>query len=122
MENRWLGRRGFWLTLYLAYAAFSNAWWTYRALETYWDLVSHHDPRGPHWPFLLLGILSALAVIGVVGLWFLRKWGLYLFLLCWAAAVGVGIFLRLPPLAHLLNLVTLVLLYLFVRPRRDQLQ
>jgi hypothetical protein len=122
MNERSTGRRGVWLTVYLAYAALSNAWWTYRALGTYWDLVSHHDPRGPHWPFLLLAILSAVAIVGIVGLWFLRKWGLYLFLACWAAAVGVGVFLRQPLLAHLLNLVTLFLLYLFVWPRRDELR
>ena len=120
--NRFTGRRGWWLTAGLIYIALSNAWWCYRSLNTYWDLVSHHDPRGPHWPFLLLGIVSAIAVIGVVGLWILRKWGLYLYLACWTTAVGVGVFLRIPLLGHLLSLVNVFLLYVFLWPRRDELR
>jgi hypothetical protein len=122
MRNRFTGERGWWLTFGLMYIALSNAWWCYRALNTYWDLVSHRDPRFAHWPFLLLGILSAIAVLGVVGLWLLRKWGLYLYLVCWVAAVGVGFYLRITWLGHLLSLVNVLVLYVFLWPRRDELR
>ena len=119
--GRWTGKRGPWLTLGLTYIALSNAWWAYRSLNTYWDLVSHHDPRTPHWPFLALGILSVVAIVGVLGLWLLRKWGLFLYLVCWAAAFGVSIFLRVPLRMYLLSLVNVLLLYVFLWPRRDVL-
>ena len=117
-----MARRGPWLTLGLTYIGISNAWWVYRSLWTYWDLVSHHDPNSLHWPFLALGVLSGIAVIGVVGLWFLRKWGLLVYLACWAAAQGVNIILKLPFRAYLLSLANLLVLYLFLWPRRDRLE
>jgi hypothetical protein len=119
--NRLTGRRGPWLTLGLIYIGLSNIWWAYRSVDVYWDLVSHRDPNLPHWPFLALGILSAVAVVGVLGLWFLKKWGLLVYLACWAAVLGVNIFLRLPFLAYLLSLANLLVLYLFLWPRRDLL-
>jgi len=110
------------LTAYLVYVALSNAWGVFRSLDTYWDLVSHHAPNVPHWPFLALGVVSGIAVIGVVGLWLLKKWGLFLYLICWTSALGIGIFLGVPFRAHLLSLVNVVLLYLFLEPRRDLLR
>jgi len=120
--KRIAGERGGWLTAFLVYAALSNAWWAYRAFRVYEDLVSHRAPRVPHWPYLVLGILSALAVLAVVGLWRLRRWGLVLYLVCWAAALGIGVYLGVPFLSHLLSLVNVFLLYLFVAPRRDLLR
>jgi len=120
--DRWAGKRGPWLTLGLTYIALSNAWLSFRMIDTYWDLVSHRAPGGPHWPFLALGILSGAAVVGVVGLWLLRKWGLFLYLTCWIAALGAGIFLRLPLRSYILSLCNLLLLYVFLWPRRDLLE
>lgn len=120
--DRLTGKRGPWLTVGLVYIALSNAWWAYRSLETYWDLVSHRAPLYPHWPFLALGFLSGVAVVGVVGLWFLRKWGVLIYLACWVAAVGVSIFLKLPFRAYLLSLANLLVLYLFLWPRRELLE
>jgi hypothetical protein len=108
IPDRIAGRRGLWLTAYLVYVALSNAWGVFRSLDIYWDLVSHHDPNVPHWPFLALGILSAFAV--------------FLYLICWASALGIGIFLGVPFRTHLLSLVNVVLLYLFLAPRRDLLR
>ena len=120
--KRLIGKRGPWLTLGLTYIAFSNAWWAYRFLETYWDLVSHRDPRLAHWPFLALGVLSGVAVLGIVGLWLLRKWGLFVYLACWLAGFGVSIYLRLPFRAFLFSLANLVVLYAFLWPKRDLLK
>ena len=114
--------RGPWLTAYLAYIALSNAWGVFRSLDVYWDLVSHRAPNVPHWPFLALGILSGFAIIGVVGLWLWKRWGLFLYLVCWASALGVNIFLGAPSWTHLLSLVNVALLYAFLRPRWDLLQ
>ena len=122
IENRFTGRRGLWLTVCLIYVGLSNAWWTYRSLSLYLDLVSHHDPRVPHWPFLLLGILSAIAIAGVAGLWMLRKWGIYLYFACWAGALGVSLALHVPVGAYLLSLVGLFLLYIALWPKRDELR
>ena len=120
--NRWTGERGPCLTLGLIYIGLSNAWWAYRSMVTYWDLVSHRAPNVAHWPSLTLAILSAVAVAGIVGLWLLRRWGLVVYLACWAAAIGVNIFLRLPFRAYLLSLANLLLLYLFLWPRRQLLK
>jgi len=120
--DRWAGTRGPWLTVYLMYIALSNAWGTFRSLDTYWNLVSHRAPDVPHWPFLALGILSSLAVVGVVGLWLWRKWGLFLYLVCWASVLGVSIFLSVPFSTYLLILANVALLYVFLRPRWDLLQ
>lgn len=120
--DRVVGRRGLLLTAFLLYVALSNAWGVYRSLDIYLDLVSHHDPNAPHWPFLLLGILSGCAVIGVLGLWRLKKWGLFLYLACWASALGIGIFVGVPFRGHLLSLANVVLLCLFLAPKRDLLR
>jgi len=114
-------RRGVWLSIVLMYVALSNAWWAYRSITTYWDLVSHHDPRTPHWPFLAMGILSVLAVGGAVGLWMMRRWGFYLYVACWAAVVVVTMVLRLPLQAYLLSVVSVLLLGFSIWPRRDEL-
>lgn len=120
--DRVAGQRGLLLTAFLLYIALSNAWGVYRSLDVYWDLVSHHAPNVPHWPFLVLGILSGCAVIGVAGLWRLKKWGLSLYLVCWASALGIGVFLGVPFRTHLLSLVNVALLSLFLMPRRDLLR
>ena len=120
--DRIVGRRGLLLTVYLPYVALSNAWWAFRSIDTYWDLVSHRDPRGPHWPFLALGVLSACAIVAVAGLWRMRKWGLYLYLVCWASALGIGIYLEVPFQLLLWNLANVALLGLLVAPRRDLLR
>ena len=117
VSDRRAGERGAWLTTWLVYIALSNAWGTYRSLDTYWNLVSHRAPNIPHWPFLTLGILSSFAIIGVVGLWLWKKWGLFLYLACWASALGVNIFLGVPLWTYLLSLVNVALLYMFLRPR-----
>ena len=120
--DRLVGKRGPWLTLGLTYIALSNAWWAYRFVETYWDFVSHRAPGLAHWPFLALGVLSGVAVLGVVGLWLLRKWGLYIYLVCWLAALGVSIYLGLPFRVYLFSLANLVVLYAFLWPKRDLLE
>lgn len=117
VSDRRAGERGSWLTAWLVYIALSNAWGTYRSLDMYWNLVSHRAPNVPHWPFLALGILSSFAIIGVVGLWLWKKWGLFLYLACWASALGVNIFLGVPLWTYLLSLVNVALLYMFLRPR-----
>lgn len=116
------GRRGVWLTVFLLYAAFSNAWGAYRAIAVYRDLVSHRDPNLPHWPFLVLAILSGLAVAAIVGLWRLRVWGLILYLICWGAALGIGIFLNVPFSTHLWSLLNVGLLLFFVVPKWEALR
>jgi len=122
VSDRREGERGAWLTVYLVYIALSNAWGTFRSLDIYWDLVSHRAPNVPHWPFLALGILSSFAIIGVVGLWLWKRWGLFLYLVCWASALGVNIFLGVPFRTCLLSLVNVTLLYVFLWPKRDLLQ
>lgn len=115
-------RRGAWLTVWLVYIALGNAWGTYRLLDIYEDLVSHRAPNIPHWPFLALAIISSVAIIGVVGLWLLKRWGLFLYLVCWASALGVNIFLGVPFLTYLLSLVNVALLFMFLWPKWDLLQ
>jgi len=121
MENRSTGRRGLWLALCLIYTGLSNVWRTYRFPGIYLDLVSHHDPHVPRWPFLLLGILSAIAMSGIIGLWYIRTWGVYLYLACWAGALAASIALHVSPTPHLLSLVGLVSLCVVLRPERGQL-
>jgi len=70
----------------------------------------------------LLGILSILAIAGVVGVWLLRKWGLYLYLVCWASALAANVFLGVPVWTYLLILANVVLLYAFLRPKWSLLQ
>jgi len=122
VPDRRVGVRGAWLTAYLAYIGLSNAWGTFRSLDVYWNLVSHRAPNVPHWPFLALGILSSFAIIGVVGLWLWKKWGLLLYLCCWASALGLNIFLGVPFWTYFLSLVNVALLYVFLRPKWDLLQ
>lgn len=114
--------RGLWLTAYLAYIALSNAWGAYRVLDRYWVLVSHRAPNVPHWPYLVLGILSILAIAGVVGIWHWKRWGLFLYVICWASALGVNIFLGAPIWTYLLSLANVALLYAFLRSKWDLLQ
>jgi hypothetical protein len=115
-------KRGIWLTAGLVYIALSNAWGTFRSLDVYWDLVSHRAPNVPHWPFLTLGILSSIAIIGVVGLWLWKRWGLLVYLACWASALGVNIFLGVPFWTYVLSLANVALLYVFLQPKWDLLQ
>lgn len=46
----------------------------------------------------------------------------FLYLICWASALGVSVFLGVPFRTYLLSLVNVVLLYLFLAPRRDLLR
>ena len=112
-------KRGGVLTAYLLYIGFSNGWNAYRAFAIYHDLVSHRAPNPPHWPFLLLGILSAIAAIAVVGIWFWRRWGLWVYLTCWAIAFGLNAFLGVPFWSYVLLLSNVALLYALLRPRRE---
>jgi len=114
--------RGFWLTAYLAYMALSNAWGAYRTLDRYWVLVSHRAPNIPHWPYLVLGILSVLAITGVVGIWLWKRWGLFLYLVCWASALAVNIFLNVPIWTYLLSLANVGLLYALLQPKWNLLR
>ena len=110
--------RGGWLTAFLIYLALSNAWWTYRYAETYQDLVSHADPRFPHWPFLALAILAGLNIVGVIGLWFWQRWGLLLLGAVAVAAVAVNLALNVPVWTSLgLGLISLGILVALVRPK-----
>ena len=117
VTDRTTRNRGPWLTAYLVYVALSNAWGAFRALDRYWVLVSHRAPNVPHWPYLVLGILSVLAIAGVVGIWLWKKWGLLLYLTCWASALAVNIFLGVPIWSYLLSLANVALLYIFLRPK-----
>lgn len=109
--------RGPWLAAYLAYIGLSNAWGAYRMLDRYWVLVSHRAPNIPHWPYLVLGILSALAIVGVAGIWLWKRWGLFLYLFCWVSALALNIFLGTPIWTHLLSLVNVGLLYALLRSK-----
>jgi len=120
--DRRVGERGPWLTVYFVYIALSNAWGAFRSGDVYWDLVSHRAPNVPHWPFLALAILSGLAIIGVAGLWLWRKWGLFLYLACWALALALNIFLGVPLWTYMLSLANVAFLYVFLRPRWDLLR
>ena len=115
-------KRGAWLTAWLVYIALSNAWGTFRSLDVYWDLVSHRAPNIPHWPFLTLGILSSIAIIGVLGLWLWKRWGLFLYLACWVSALSVNIFLGVPFWTYVLSVANVALLYVFLQPKWDLLQ
>jgi len=112
-------KRGVWLVAYLLYIAFANAWGSFRAFVIYRDLVVHRDPNLLHWPFLLLGILSAGAVIGVVGIWFWRKWGAWAYAACWAIAFGLSAYLGVPFWSYVLLLSQIALLYALLQPRWD---
>ena len=70
----------------------------------------------------MLGILSVLAVTGVLGVLLWKRWGLFLYLICWASALGVNIFLGSPIWAYLLSLANVALLYVFLRPKWNLLQ
>ena len=110
--------RSGWLTGFLIYLGLSNAWWAYRYAETYQDLVSHSDPRFPHWPFLALAILAGLNIVGVVGLWFWQRWGLVLLGLVAVATLAVNLTLNVPVWASLgLGLISLGILIALIRPR-----
>lgn len=108
------------LTVVLAYIAFSNAWGAYRSIEIYWDLVSHSDPRFPHWPFLAIGILAIFSFVGVVGLWFWKKWGFFLLCISSVAALSVSIFLGVPIWVPLLGFTSLGILYALLRGEWNQ--
>jgi len=110
-------KRGVLLSAYLFYIFASNAWGTYRALTIYRDLVIHRDPNLLHWPFLVLGILSAAAVIGIVGIWLWKKWGVWAYVACWAAAFGLNAFLGVTFWSYVLLLSNVALLYTFLNPR-----
>jgi len=110
-------KRGILLTAYLLYIVFSNGWNAFRAFAIYHDLVSHRDPNFLHWPFLVLGILSGMAAIAVIGIWFWRKWGLWAYLACWTAAFGFSAFLGVPFWSYLLLLSNVALLYVLLHPR-----
>ncbi|MBN1859278.1 hypothetical protein JW848_08750 [Candidatus Bipolaricaulota bacterium] len=112
-------RRGFWLTAYLLYIGFSNGWNAFRAFASYRDLVVHRAPNPPHWLFLTLGILSAIAAIAVVGIWCWKKWGLWAYVGCWMIAFGLSAFLGVPFWSYLLLLSQVALLYVLLHPRRD---
>ena len=99
------------------YIVFSNGWNAFRAFSIYRDLVVHRDPNLLHWPFLFLGVLSAIAAVAVVGIWCWRKWGLWTYLACWTAAFGLNAFLGVPFWSYILLLSNVALLYVLLRPR-----
>jgi len=105
------------LSAYLLYICFSNGWNAYRAFSIYRDLVVHRDPNHLHWPFLAMGVLSAVAAAAVVGVWFWKKWGLWAYLACWMIAFGLNAFLGVPFWSYVLLLSQVALLYVLLRPR-----
>ena len=115
--NSEVRNRGMLLTAYLVYIALSNAWWAYRAFDHYWLLVSHSAPNVPHWPYLVLGIVSIAAVAAVVAIWSWKQWGLFLYLFCWAGAIGMNAFLGVPTWAYILSIANMALLCAFLRPK-----
>jgi len=114
--------KGILLTVYLVYITLSNAWWAYRAFDRYWLLVSHSATNVPHWPYLVLGIVSVAAAAGVAAIWFWKRWGVFLYLLCWASAIGMNAFLGAPAWSYLLSIANVALLYAFLRPKWALLQ
>jgi hypothetical protein len=91
--QHWLKRRSTLLNLLLGYFVVGNLYVAYRNAEIYWDLVSHSDPNLPHWPFLAFSILSVIVIVSIIGLWFWKKWGFYLFIIAQIASVFVALFL-----------------------------
>lgn len=73
--------RGILLTILLGYSAVCNFYLTFRYIAIYWDLVSHHDFRFPHWPFLAYAILSFVLFISICGIWQWKKWGFFFFII-----------------------------------------
>lgn len=109
--------RGFGLAAYLVYIGFCNGWNAFRAFAIYRDLVVHHAPNPPHWLFLVLGLLSASAVIGVGAIWLWRKWGVWAYVACWIVAFGLSAFIGVPFWSYLLLLSSIALLYVLIRSR-----
>ena len=62
---------------------------------------------------------DAIAAIAVVGIWFWRTWGLWVYLTCWAIAFGLNAFLGVPFWSYVLLLSNVALLYALLRPRRE---
>ena len=86
-------KRGILLELILIYFALGSTFLVFDNIRTYWDLVSHSDPRFPHWPFLAFAIISALIVVSVLGLWLWKKWGFSLFIVSQVLGLLVSVFL-----------------------------
>jgi hypothetical protein len=89
--KRTVREKGTILKVLLIYFVIGNIYIAYRNAEIYWDLVSHSDPNLPHWPFLAFSILSVIVVVSIIGLWFWKKWGFYLFIVAQVLSVFVGI-------------------------------
>lgn len=84
-------KRDLLLELFLVFFGLGNIYLVFYCLYTFNDLVSHSDPRFPHWPFLVIAIVAALTVVSVIGLWLWKKWGLSLFIICQVVALLVAI-------------------------------
>ncbi len=78
------------LNILLGYFIVGNLYVAYRNAEIYWDLVSHSDPNQPHWPFLAFSILSVVVIISIIGLWFWKRWGFYLFVVAQVLSIFVA--------------------------------
>ena len=112
-------RRGGCLTTWLIFMSLSSVFLLYDFLSTYSDLERHDDPTLPHWPFLVLALLCVNQMIGIIGLFLWRKWGLYLVILSGLGslatnlAFGVSIAALLP--YALLTIIGLAIMISLVR-------
>jgi len=108
------------LSILLAVVFALNALGLLRGLATR-DVVMHEIPKFTPLLFGLWTGAQAAAVLGAIGLWLLRRWGLYLLAASWAVATFVDV--RLGATGHAILVTGMFwLVVLFVRPVRAALR
>jgi hypothetical protein len=109
--------RGGWLTAVLIFIA------AHAAFTAVLLLALRKQPGEPPAPWLwAAAVLIALAEIaGAAGMWFWKRWGLYLFIAAILAGIVVG-FLMLPSLITAFHGIIPVLILGFVLQRQNKLR
>ncbi|WP_028934348.1 hypothetical protein [Pseudonocardia spinosispora] len=108
-------KRGVLLSVLLVLLAIVQAWVIYRGLVV-WNLLVSHGRDG--WVLPLVGAaLAALALVAIVGVWFWRRWAVYLLAVVVVIGVVSDAWFGLASFALLIRLVLLGLLAWLIRSR-----